>query len=114
MMFAPYEPRPGDQPRAAASDGLPVRAATPDDAEAIAALLVEREGGNLEERRERLASELRRSEIGEKRLLVVGEVGGRVVGFGRVTYLVPAADAPANAAPEGWYLGGVVVTPAYR
>jgi aminoglycoside 6'-N-acetyltransferase I len=113
-MFAPYEPRPSDRPRPATGDGLLVRPATPDDAEAIAALLVEREGGNLEERGERLTSELRRSDIGEKRLLVVGEIGARVVGFGRVAYLVPAAGAPANATPEGWYLGGVMVTAAHR
>jgi ribosomal protein S18 acetylase RimI-like enzyme len=113
-MFAPYEPRETGRPRRPTGDGPLVRAATPDDAGAIAALLAEREGGNLEGRLEKNTAELGRPEIGGKRMLLVGEVGGQVVGFARVVYLVPAADAPANVIPEGWYLGGVVVTPAYR
>jgi ribosomal protein S18 acetylase RimI-like enzyme len=113
-MFASYEPRQPGRQRPAALDGVLVRAATREDAQPIALLLAEREGGNVETHREKIASELGRSDVGEKRLLLVGEVDGRVVSFGRVVYLVPAPDAPANAAPEGWYLGGVVVAAAYR
>jgi GNAT superfamily N-acetyltransferase len=113
-MFAPYEPRPSDRPRPAAGDGLLVRAAAPDDAAVIAALLAEREGGSLEMHLEKITAELGRPDIGQKRLLLVGEVCGPVVGFARVVYLAPAADAPANIIPEGWYLGGVVVTAAHR
>src|SRR5438270_1841359 len=113
-MFAPYEPRESGRPRPPAPDGVFVRIATPEDAGPIALLLAEREGGNVETHREKITSEFGRSDMGEKRLLLVGEVGGRVVGYGRVVYLVPAVDAPANAAPEAWYLGGVIVAAAYR
>ena len=46
--------------------------------------------------------------------LLVAEVDSRVVGVGRVAHFEPAADAPRNAAPSGWYLLGVNVDPEYR
>ena len=47
-------------------------------------------------------------------VLLVAELGRRVVGVARVAYFEPAPDAPKNAAPPGWYLLGVNVDPAYR
>jgi ribosomal protein S18 acetylase RimI-like enzyme len=37
-----------------------------------------------------------------------------IVGYGKVSYFVPAKDAPSNPAPEGYYLGGVTVAPEFR
>ncbi len=42
-------------------------------------------------------------------LLVVAERSDRVVGYARAGYFHAPADAPANVAPNGWYLQGVVV-----
>jgi ribosomal protein S18 acetylase RimI-like enzyme len=44
----------------------------------------------------------------------VAEVAGRVVGYARTTYWQRPPDAPPNAAPDGWYLIGLVVDPAHR
>lgn len=46
--------------------------------------------------------------------LIVAELDGRIAGVGRVSYFEPAEDAPANAAPSGYYLLGVNVDPQYR
>ncbi len=44
----------------------------------------------------------------------MAEVPGAVAGFGKCAYCKPPEDAPANAAPDGWYLTGVIVTPQFR
>ena len=48
------------------------------------------------------------------RLLVVGERAGEVIGYGRVLRFVPEPDAPADIAPSGYYLMGLVVHPDHR
>jgi ribosomal protein S18 acetylase RimI-like enzyme len=121
-LFAPYEPRdPSDAPRPSLPAGLVIRMATRDDAPALARRIAEREGGEFARHLEKVQVELARDDIGRRRVLIVailggggGGGGGEVVGFGRIAYCVPAADAPPNAAPPGWYLGGVIVGPAHR
>lgn len=49
-----------------------------------------------------------------ERFVLVAEVAGRVVGYGRTMRFRPAADAPADCAPAGYYLIGMVVEPAFR
>lgn len=49
-----------------------------------------------------------------RRYLVVAEAEAGVLGYGRVAYCVPPEDGPANTAPEGYYLGGVLVRPDAR
>jgi ribosomal protein S18 acetylase RimI-like enzyme len=46
--------------------------------------------------------------------LIAAELGGRIAGVARVSYFEPAEDAPANAAPSGYYLLGVNVDPRHR
>ena len=48
------------------------------------------------------------------RLLVVAERAEDVVGYGRVLRFVPEPDAPADIAPSGYYLMGLVVHPDHR
>lgn len=43
------------------------------------------------------------------RQLLVAECGGRVAGYGRAMRFRPAAGAPADSAPAGYYLVGLVV-----
>ena len=125
-LFAPYEPRsPSDARRSPLPADLLIRAATRENAPAVARLIADREGGEFARHLEKVHVELTREDIGRRRLLVVaelggaaegsaGSVGGGVVGFGRIAYCAPTADAPPNAAPAGWYLGGVIVEPAHR
>jgi aminoglycoside 6'-N-acetyltransferase I len=44
-----------------------------------------------------------------ERLLLVAESGGRVAGYGRAMRFWPASGAPADSAPPGYYLVGLVV-----
>jgi ribosomal protein S18 acetylase RimI-like enzyme len=44
-----------------------------------------------------------------ERLLLVAESGSRVAGYGRAMRFRPAAGAPADSAPTGYYLVGLVV-----
>lgn len=48
------------------------------------------------------------------RLLVVAERAEEVIGYGRVLRFVPEPDAPADIAPSGYYLMGLVVHPDRR
>ena len=48
------------------------------------------------------------------RLLVVAECVGEVIGYGRAERFEPAADAPPDIAPPGYYLMGLVVHPDHR
>jgi ribosomal protein S18 acetylase RimI-like enzyme len=47
--------------------------------------------------------------------LVVAELSHQqIVGYGRVRLFAPPPKGPANIAPAGYYLGGVVVEPGHR
>lgn len=48
------------------------------------------------------------------RLLLVAEVAGEVVGYGRARLFENPPGAPADAAPDGYYLTGVFVRPDCR
>jgi ribosomal protein S18 acetylase RimI-like enzyme len=48
------------------------------------------------------------------RMLHVAEDAGRIAGYSRAFCWTRPDDAPANAAPPGWYLMGLVVAPEYR
>ena len=49
-----------------------------------------------------------------ERLLVVAAGQAGVVGYGRAGPVVHPPDPAPDIAPEGWYLGGLVVDPAWR
>ncbi|MGH6628448.1 MAG: GNAT family N-acetyltransferase [Burkholderiales bacterium] len=95
-------------------DRLTVRPAWMEDVNGLAALHQEREGGDLGQHRERYRSELTEDPDWQRRLLLVAEDGAALAGFGRVLYFQPPPNSPANIAPAGWYLMGLIVTPAYR
>ena len=73
-----------------------------------------RDGTATDRHYEKLAVEIVGPDIGDKRLLLIAQHCDEVVGFGRVLYCVPEAESPPNVAPEGWYLGGVVVSANHR
>lgn len=48
------------------------------------------------------------------RCLAVARVGDELIAYGRTAWFEPDAGAPANAAPAGYYLIGLVVAPSWR
>lgn len=110
--FAIFEPRPAGTPRLGRADGLVVRPADLHDADAVGAISAAREGVDPETQ---AAAFLRLLDRGpDADFAFVATVRGDVVGFGKIHRFLPPADAPPNVAPAGWYLAGVVVTPAFR
>src|SRR5262245_3847322 len=112
--FASYRKREPEENRLGLPDHLIVRPAQMKDVNGLAALHLEREGGILREYQERYHRELEENVDGRYHLLLVADEGERLVGFGRVVYFQPPPDAPANIAPAGWYLMGLVVSPRFR
>jgi ribosomal protein S18 acetylase RimI-like enzyme len=111
--FAIYEPRaPGESRPPSPSDAL-IRPARPDDATALGTISARREGRDPAEQVAAFVT-LLASTAPERDFVLCAELDGRVVGFGKTHRFVHPADPPANAAPEGWYLSGVVVDPADR
>ncbi len=83
------------------------------DLEALATIAAERDGRALADHRAGFEREIDAGSA--DRLLLVAELGGAAVaGFARATRHEPGPDAPANSAPPGWYLSGVIVDPAHR
>jgi ribosomal protein S18 acetylase RimI-like enzyme len=89
-----------------------VRGAEKADLPTLAAIRQQREGGRLEELHGRFSLLLR--ECLGTGLLLVGLVDGEVAGYGVARRFEPPSDAPANHAPAGWYLQGLVVRPDRR
>lgn len=109
--YAPYEERRPDADRAAAPEGLLVRLAALADRDEVAALVLERDGGTLEGHRAGFETEVAAAR--PDLLLLVAEVEGRVAGWARARRFEHPPDPPHNVAPEGWYLSGVIVAPAF-
>lgn len=112
-LFAEYEPGGRRAEPLDANSGLSVREAGPDDAVALGRLSAERDGGDPAVCADRftralLATDARRDWIW------VAELWGEPIAFGKVHDFAPPAGAPPDAAPEGCYLAGVVVAPAFR
>jgi ribosomal protein S18 acetylase RimI-like enzyme len=88
-----------------------VRTAAPDDIEATVRLgrQAARELGEDEWRKV-----LEEDQRHPARLLLVADVAGDVVGYGRVRLFEHPPAAPADIAPEGYYLTGVFVHADHR
>jgi predicted N-acetyltransferase YhbS len=72
----------------------------------------ERDGRPVEDWLKRYTIRLSGQSDGD--LMVVAAAGEEVVGCGRVFNFHPPLDALANHAPEGWYLGDLLVRPGWR
>ena len=73
-------------------------------------LAVAERGGEYVQWRARLAADLADGDA----CLLVAETDGQVRAYGRARRFVPPPDAPANIAPAGYYLTGLLVAPEYR
>lgn len=88
-----------------------VRAAQTVDLDAVARLAVlHRVGGSPADFLDRFIQDLGSDE----RCLVVSVKEEAVVGYGRAWWFEPDPDQPANGAPRGYYLLGLVVHPDHR
>jgi ribosomal protein S18 acetylase RimI-like enzyme len=93
---------------------LTVRPATSQDAEPLGRLSAEREGGDAGEHRAAFTRAIESDEHGRSSLVLVAEVEGDVVGFGKARHLGESRSEQGDVAPEGWYLTGVVVDSRFR
>ena len=89
---------------------LIIRPAAVADLPAAARLAVDERGGEHTHWRARLAADL----ADQHACLLVAETDGRVLAYARARRFDPPPDAPANVAPAGYYLAGLLVAPEYR
>jgi ribosomal protein S18 acetylase RimI-like enzyme len=107
--FEEYRPRLPDNERASTPTDLVIRTASLADANRVAELHAQRDGGNIADHAAGFARWVdthRATGTGE---IVVAEVAGQVVGVAKLHRFTPPDDAPTNAAPAGWYLSGLIV-----
>jgi cold shock CspA family protein/ribosomal protein S18 acetylase RimI-like enzyme len=78
--------------------------------DACVALAVQREGGDPAAWRTVLEGGLDATD----RATFVGMVNGLLVGYSTVAWLAPAIGHPTSAAPDGWYLLGLVIDARFR
>lgn len=112
--FASHAPRRASDPRAAAPAGLVIRTAEPADVDRVAALVAERDGGDVPTHFAGLTRELARIRDGADVAVWVAVLDAAIVGYARALRFVRPSEAPPDTAPDGWYLTGVIVDPAHR
>ena len=108
--FAEFTPR--SSPPAEVGK-LVIRSASPPDLPALARIAAEREGEPVAQWLTAF-EHIHADTAGGQSLLVVAAVNGAIAGYGKAGYFTPPAGSPANVAPAGFYLTGVIVAPAYR
>lgn len=99
-----------DSARFHAGSAIVIEAAQAFDVPACAELACSYSGGQVHERAAALAHCLTEA----SKCLFVARLDGTVVGYGKADYFVPPPGASSTIAPEGYYLGGVVVVDAMR
>jgi GNAT superfamily N-acetyltransferase len=108
-LFAEYVPRAAGDARAIPPAGLALRASTRGDVDALARIRAERDGGDPATYVVRFARDLANCPAPPDDLWLTAVLDGAIVGYAKVASFAPPADAPANVAPAGYYLGGVTV-----
>jgi ribosomal protein S18 acetylase RimI-like enzyme len=110
--FAGYDlgPRP-ERPRKGVDC---VRIARPEDVDAIALISAKREGLDVDAIRAPIGRELGGIGNGDPWCVFVAEIDGAVVAYGRIRNLRHERNSLPTELPEGWYLNGLVVDPAFR
>jgi ribosomal protein S18 acetylase RimI-like enzyme len=110
--FAEFQPDVRGEPL----EGVRIREATVEDAGAIAALAVERDGLDPVETLAGVTRELAwiADEGAGRKVVFVAEHEGGVIGYGRAAWREYSVVDGARGVPDGWYLTGVIVAPAWR
>jgi ribosomal protein S18 acetylase RimI-like enzyme len=111
--FAEFLPKDVGQLPLDISDGLTIRAAGFGDHAVLAGIAAEREGTTPEFQLKLFERQIANQSESQS-MILVAEVTGEVIGFGKCAYCKVQDGGPVNSAPEGWYLTGVIVTPKFR
>lgn len=112
--FAEYVDRPEKKHRLHRGNGLVIRPALESDLDEVAAIAAERHGDVVEHWRPIVERIHREAQASDRSLFLVAMLSGRIMGYAKAACFVQPEGSPSNTAPEGWYLGGVVVRPADR
>jgi ribosomal protein S18 acetylase RimI-like enzyme len=91
-----------------------IRPAREGDAGDVGRISAEREGMDTETVIAAVEKDLRDDSLGRTRVVLVAEVDGSVVGYGKARYRDGEEPQSGAGLPEGWYLTGVVVDPLFR
>jgi ribosomal protein S18 acetylase RimI-like enzyme len=110
-LFAEYESRRSVEVTAPVAE-LVIEPASQRDFDAIARLTVERQGGNLEDTRERIWRSL--MQPADTHFVLVARIGDETVGFAKASRIDVTADPEYAQVPIGWYLVGLIVAPEQR
>jgi ribosomal protein S18 acetylase RimI-like enzyme len=102
----PARSRPGSS---TSPDGFSIRQARRADLSPLVSLVVA-EGDDGIAMRRRFTADLSRAD----RALFLAGAGAEMLGYGRVTHFAPGPEAPDNVAPEGYYMGGLLVASDQR
>jgi ribosomal protein S18 acetylase RimI-like enzyme len=113
-LFANCHPKDSSLTQLDPSSGLKIRAAETSDLATLAMIAAEREGTTQDVQLESFQRQLTRHQAADRFIILVADVHGSVVGYGKCCFHTPADDAPANIAAKGWYLMGVIVAPEFR
>jgi ribosomal protein S18 acetylase RimI-like enzyme len=108
-MFEPYRPRAAHLPHLDAA----IREALLADAAVLGRIAKERNGGDLESHVHAFERQIGRSAAEGDLLILVAECDGETVAFAKAG-LHHWRTPEDQGVPEGWYLLGVVVRPAFR
>ncbi|MGH8881880.1 MAG: GNAT family N-acetyltransferase [Stackebrandtia sp.] len=109
MRYVAYEPSPKDRPpRAALAVRLTDRVGDVAECARLSAVY------NEEDPRTALVNAQNHVTQPRNALFVATNPVGTVVGYARVTWVGPSRAEADNAAPPGYYLGGMVVSGQYR
>ncbi|MBD3334418.1 MAG: GNAT family N-acetyltransferase [Candidatus Eisenbacteria bacterium] len=111
--FAEFDPRPAQAPPLAGADGFIVRPGASGDVPALAALSAARGGSLVSESSRAFRDQLEAGAAGVGHLLVA-DLSGEIIAFGKTRRFTAPGDAPANLCPDGWYLTGLIVAPRHR
>jgi ribosomal protein S18 acetylase RimI-like enzyme len=113
-LFEQFDETPRDPDRVTSPTGVVVRPAAMGDVHAIARISADREGEDIDKHIAGCRRELAGGEAGRRLLVLVAELDGNVIGFGKARYIAEKGAAGGAASPGGWYLTGVVVAPPFR
>jgi len=113
-LFAKFSRKSNDKPSLGPKDAFVIREAEDRDVPELAQIAAEREGDSASAQLSSFQKLLRQNRQTGRALALVGELAKEIIGFAKATYFSPPPDPLPNIAPEGWYLGGVVVAPRFR
>jgi ribosomal protein S18 acetylase RimI-like enzyme len=91
-----------------------IRRAVPADAQGLALVRQEREGKDMDELLDDVKKVINESLNIETTFMFTALDGDKPIGYSIMRYFIPLEDAPANTAPEGWYLLGIALFEKYR